>query len=256
MPQYSFGNGSLFLGATMDALGNAIAAPTIVKVGEVQSEGLEFTRDVKKLYGQDSSPMEAGGGKEEYKFKLQWARINGRMFNDFYFGTSTMAAGTANAIAEDVAGTVGGTPYQITPTVPNSGTWSKDLGVVDASTGLAMTRVASAPAAGQYSVAAGVYTFAAADTGKGVLISFGYTYTSALAKAITISSRKMGTIPYFGLDLSLPFNAKNEIWRFPKCFASKLALSPKQDDFQMFDMDVEALADPVSKLVGYAFLSE
>ena len=50
--------------------------------------------------------------------------------------------------------------------------WFSDLGVTFAASGLSLTLVTGTPAAGQYSVANGVYTFAAADTGKGVLISY------------------------------------------------------------------------------------
>lgn len=68
------------------------------------------------------------------------------------------------------AGTVPGlSPYQVT--VSQSPAWSCDVAVTSAS-GTAFTRVSSAPAAGQYSVAAGVYTFNAADAGK--VMTFAY----------------------------------------------------------------------------------
>ena len=55
------------------------------------------------------------------------------------------------------------------------GAWALDCGVTYAATGAALTRVASAPGAGQYSVSAiGVYTFAAADNGTDVSISYGF----------------------------------------------------------------------------------
>lgn len=68
--------------------------------------------------------------------------------------------------------TIPGTPYQVSVVNANSAIFS-DLGVVYAG-GAALTKVGSAPAAGQYSVAAGVYTFAAADSGKAVSITYGY----------------------------------------------------------------------------------
>lgn len=256
MAQYAFGNGTLWLAATQDALGAAIATPTPVKVGEVQNVSMELARDIKELYGEKSSPVMIGGGKMKYAFKLGFARILGRIFNDCFFG-GALVAGVLNTVAQNVPGTVpASSPYEITPTVPGSGTWSKDLGVIDAATGYPLTRVASAPAAGQYSVAAGVYTFAAADSGKPMVINYGYTVTSTQAKALTITNNVMGTLPQFGLDLAMPFNGKQEIWRFPNCVSSKLGMSPKQDDFQTFDMDVSAFADPVTDIIGYMFVSE
>lgn len=57
---------------------------------------------------------------------------------------------------------------------PSYGAWGSDQGVSYESTGVALTRVASAPAAGQYSVVNGAYTFAAADAGAAISIAFGY----------------------------------------------------------------------------------
>jgi hypothetical protein len=62
------------------------------------------------------------------------------------------------------------------------GRWGSDMGVVRASNGVALTKVASAPAAGQYSVtSAGDYTFG--DTGLAVLVSYGY-YPADLERAV------------------------------------------------------------------------
>jgi hypothetical protein len=62
--------------------------------------------------------------------------------------------------------------YAITVNQPN-GPWAVDQGVTYAN-GTSLLAVGSAPAQGQYSVAAGVYTFNAADAGAPVLISYSY----------------------------------------------------------------------------------
>lgn len=56
-------------------------------------------------------------------------------------------------------------------TIQASGAFGCDIMVADAG-GSTMTRVKGAPATGQYSVAAGVYTFAAADASKTVTLSY------------------------------------------------------------------------------------
>lgn len=66
-------------------------------------------------------------------------------------------------------------PYTITPTFPGRGGWSADAGVFYASNGAQLTAVASGPTHGQYTVAAGVYTFAAADEGVALTMDFFYT---------------------------------------------------------------------------------
>jgi hypothetical protein len=65
--------------------------------------------------------------------------------------------------------TIPATPFQVTPT--EGGQWIGDIGVtID---GTAATKVDSGPATGEYSVdVSGLYTFAAADTGKEAVISY------------------------------------------------------------------------------------
>ena len=68
--------------------------------------------------------------------------------------------------------TIPGTPFKITVDQLN-GPWARDEGVVK-SDGTAFVKVSSSPAAGQYNVSAGVYTFNTADTADDVLISYSY----------------------------------------------------------------------------------
>jgi hypothetical protein len=63
-------------------------------------------------------------------------------------------------------------PYSVTAAAP-FGPWANDAGVSYAN-GTALVAVAGSPAAGQYNVVGGVYTFAAADAGAAVLISYGF----------------------------------------------------------------------------------
>ena len=132
MSQYAFGTGSLWGAATQDAQGNAIANPTPIKFGELQDISADFGRDLKMLYGQNAMPVSVAGGKMKFEFKAKFARIAGRVFNDLYFG-NTLGAGTLAAVFNDLAGAlIPSTPFQIVTAPPNSGTWSRDLGVVDA----------------------------------------------------------------------------------------------------------------------------
>lgn len=63
-------------------------------------------------------------------------------------------------------------PYNVSAAVP-FGPWASDAGATYAN-GIALTAVSGSPGAGQYNVSAGVYTFAAADAGAAVLISYGF----------------------------------------------------------------------------------
>ncbi len=63
-------------------------------------------------------------------------------------------------------------PYTVTAAAP-FGPWASD-GAVSYANGTALAAVAGAPGAGEYNVASGVYTFAAADAGAAVLVSYGF----------------------------------------------------------------------------------
>jgi len=81
--------------------------------------------------------------------------------------TVIYSGGYGAAVSE--SHTVGGSPYQVT--VADAASFSCDQSVAYAN-GTALARVAASPSHGQYSVAAGVYTFNAADSGQ--TLSFAY----------------------------------------------------------------------------------
>lgn len=255
MSQYTFGTGDLFAAATSDATGATIATPTPVKFGELQDVGIDISRDLKLLYGQNNMPVAIGGGKMKFDFKAKYARVLGRVFNDLFFGGS-MTAGTLTGVFNDLTGrVVPATPFQLPVAPPQSGTFDRDLGVID-DTGMPLVRVASAPAAGQYSVSAvGVYTFNTASTGKTVFINYTYTATAANSKKIALVTQAMGDVPTFGVDLAVKFNGKQMNWRFPNCVSSKLSFDPKQDDFSQVGFDFSCFADPLGN-IGYIITAE
>jgi hypothetical protein len=91
---------------------------------------------------------------------------------NFWRGLGNIAVSyTAGYAVENEPWTVPGRPYQVTVTAP-FGSWAVDQGVT--ANGVAMTSVTTEPTASQYRVIDGVYTFAAADTGKNVLISYSF----------------------------------------------------------------------------------
>ncbi len=110
--------------------------------------------------------------------------------------------------------------------------------------GTLLTRVASAPATGQYSVSAGVYTFAAADTGVTVFIDYQYTFTSTTSQKSTVNNLLMGYAPSFRADLLMPYAGKNLVLTLYWCIGSKLSMATKLDDFTVPEFDFQAAANP------------
>jgi hypothetical protein len=89
-------------------------------------------------------------------------------------------------------------PYMITAAAP-FGAWARDLGVVYAGSGLALQPVLGAPSAGQYSVAAGVYRFSAADAGATLALSYGFVPQDLAQAAIELAAERFRSADRIGL---------------------------------------------------------
>src|SRR5215469_4599212 len=158
--QAGFGSGSLWGVITQFVDGTTPTNPTIVKVGTLQEWALDVQWDLKQLYGSYDSPVAIGRGKAKYPLKFKFAQLNSNMLQAFIFGVPGQPTTGETLMAEDESHSIpGSSPYTVTIAPPNSGTFVADWGVRYASSGLTLTKVASSPAAGQYSVSAGVYTF-------------------------------------------------------------------------------------------------
>lgn len=249
MAMFQFGAGALWGIPTTDYAGTAIANPTPVLLGITQDVSVDISADIKMLHGQNQFPVAVGRGKGKVSGKIKHGQFNGAAINSLFFG-QTMSSGIYAAVNDVTGAVIPTTPFTITPTVPSSGTWDTDLGVRNSS-GNPMTRVASGPATGQYSVAAGVYTFAAADTGLTVFISFQYTATSTVAKKSTVLNVAMGAAPTFRADFFNSFGGNGLDLTLYSCIASKLQIGTKLDDFTIPELDFEAFADATGRVLQW-----
>lgn len=98
----------------------------------------------------------------------------------YLFGQqSTIVSYRAGYMVSDELQIIPATPFQVTPNMP-FGQWATDEGVTYATTGVALTPIASGtPATGQYippnpSVGQNYYAFASGDSGTQVSLSYGY----------------------------------------------------------------------------------
>lgn len=241
MSQYIFGAGSIWGTPLVDAFGNAILNGTPIQLLVSQEISMDEGSESKKLYGQNQYPVDVGRGKGNLSVKAKFGQVNGMAINSLYYG-QTLSSGLNGYVNDVVGATIPTTPFQITPTVPDSGTWAGDLGVRD-SNGLPMTKVASGPTTGQYMVAAGVYTFAAADTGKVVYISYAYTATVAGANKTTVMNVPMGAAPIVKLDVFFKKNGKQFNTSYPNAIATKLGWQSKLDDYMIPEIEFECFAN-------------
>jgi hypothetical protein len=239
-PQYIFGTGVGWCTPLTDSTGALIANPAPFLIAGLQNISLDLSAEIKELYGSNAAALAIGRGKQKYAVKVQNAQVNGRIWNSLFFG-QTLTAGIYDAVYDQVGALIPATPFQITPTPPSSGTWGYNLGVRDVNN-LAYARVASGPTTGQYSVAAGVYTFAVADVGKTVYIDYNYTATSTVAQKMTIGNPLMGQAPTFQFDMKIPYGGNVFNVTLFSCVATKAGLATKLDDFVYPEFDFSAQA--------------
>lgn len=244
--QYMFGSGLLWGTPQQDAYGNPISNPSPILFGTMQDVSVDMSFDLKELYGQSQFPVALGRGKGKIDCKAHVASINGAMLNSIFFGQSLTDGGLQDY--HDLTGenVPAASPYTITVAPASSGVWAQDLGVRYAS-GAPLTRVAASPTQGQYTVAAGVYTFAAADEGAQVFIDYQYTTTgtnAGTAVNANVANLTMGYAPAFRADLLIPYAGNQLVFTLHWCIGSKLTIATKLDDFTIPEFDFSAAANP------------
>lgn len=240
---YSFGSGVL-LGTRTDV---ANATPT--NFGLVQEVQLDISFSQKELYGQFQVPVAIARGTAKFTGKAKLARISGMAFNNLFFGQSLVSGQLATAFGE--AATVPASPFQYT--VVNAGSFVDDYGVLYASSGLPLTKVASAPAVGQYSVSTGgVYTFNTADSGKGVLVSYTYT-VAASGQQVIYANQLLGYTPTFQAQLYTTFQGQPLNLKLFNCTSTKLGFATKIDDFVVPELDFSIYANAAGNVFQWAF---
>ena len=237
---YPFGSGVLW---------GTVAGSTPQRFGTLQDIQIGVEQSIKELVGGNQFPVDLARGKGKITFAAKFAELNGALVSSLFFNNATTTGQLSIAYAE--AQTVPAvSTYTVTTT--NSATWVRDLGVRYATTGLALKMVASGPTVGQYSVAAGVYTFAAADASAAVLIDYTYQ-TSATGVSMQFTNQLLGIAPVFSLSLLMPRQSQQASIYMPNCMADKLTLPTKLDDYTILDFSGQAFADASGNLVKIGF---
>ncbi|MGH6836541.1 MAG: hypothetical protein ACREC9_13595 [Methylocella sp.] len=239
---FSFGSGVLF-GTRTD-----VANSTPVNFGLIQEVTMDETATIKELIGQFQRPVAIARGMIKTTFKAKIAKIGILPFADLFYGLPRTA--TPAAFAFNEAGTI--TTGAVT--VANAATWlNDDGGVIRTTGGLPFTKVASAPAAGQYSVAAGVYSFATGDNGTAVQISYTYAPVNAALQKLVVTNQLLGTTPTFKALLYTTFLGVPITLSVNKCTSSKLSFQTKLEDFVIPEFDFSAFDDGTGAVLAWNF---
>jgi hypothetical protein len=239
VPQGLFGPGILWVTRT------DIANATPTNIGFVNEFSLDISFKTESLYGQNQFPLLVARGEAKCSGKIKAATLSGQALNSVLIGQS-WTQGTQYDATTAPSTAIPATPFQITPTVPSTGTWYQDLGVTNAATSEPLTFVTGTPTAGQYAVTAGVYTFSSADhvSGISVLISFAYSFTAgATGQSMIITSQPIGTTPTFSWIYKTTLYGATYLVNMYQSVGGKFSLAHKLSAFAMPEYDFEFFAN-------------
>lgn len=241
MTQYMFGTGQLY--------STPVGGGAPIRLGALQDVSVEFSGDMKMLYGQYQFALDVARGKTKVEGKIGSGNIDVSAFNSLFFGNQLTNNSERKQTINEAA-SIPATPGPHTVTVANAASFYADLGVSLVSTGQSLKYASGAPASGEYSVdpATGVYTFNAAQEGEGVLINYLYTATTADSGTLEITNQLMGTVPRFQLICSQLFKGKQFTMVLYSCVSDKLSLPLKQDDYLISEMSYSAQANDANSI--------
>jgi hypothetical protein len=237
-----FGSGVLFMKPTA---GNLATNPTPYRPGVLQEVSIDFKGDHKKLFGQKQFAVATARGKVEIDGKAKLAVFDAGFLSQLYFGQNA-TSGLTKIIDQEGPTAIPTTPFQLT--VAQAATFVADYGVQFAD-GTQLTKVASAPAAGQYSVVEtgggkGVYTFASADNVSALTVKISYSYTVAgTGKTLLIANQLMGFAPEFEAFVYNAFRSNFLGIKLNDCTMLQVGIPTKQEDFWVMDITFAANAD-------------
>jgi hypothetical protein len=219
--------------------------------GLLQNVSIDFNREIKTLHGENQFPALCATGMATIQGRAAHGRIFGSLYADIFFGEEIATGGLVVAHNEAHTVTTGGA------TVANAADFTDDLGVY-LTTGERLTKVATTPAALQYSVTAGgVYAFNTAQEAAAVKIS--YLYESTTGKRVTINNHFMGVTPSFKLVLMNPGRTQFEAAPFSlvlnACTSGKLTFPTRIGEFALPEFEFQGYADQ-NDVLGYLSTTE
>jgi len=236
--QYVFDAGTLFAVPNQRPDGTATDR-TPIRIGALKGVVLNVSFAHSYPSSQLAFRFNAGDAGKTVTGNARTGWLNGYLFNQIMFGQELQTG--SRHVTTGASQAVPASPHQITPTPPGGGSFAVDMGVVSGTTGLPLRKVTGSPATGQYSEAAGVYQFAAAD--EAALVAISYLYDLAGGSKLTMGNKFKVDSPTFVLVLSGSYNGKQMTVQLNRCITKAVALPTVVDRFMIMDFDFEALAD-------------
>src|SRR5215472_281000 len=260
MTQLSFGPAVMY-GQRVDLSGTGIGPR---QFGLLQDVDITFSYTQKELYGQFQFPAAIARGQGKVTGKAKLAQINVLLYADLFFGLAPGAG--SDTVSQDEQQTIPqNPPYSVT--VAQAVNYLDDLGVWMAASGDRFNTATAPSATLQYTVnlSTGVYTFAAADAGKAIRISYLYSLpTTGMNVLITnqpqgytpawkcrIFQKISPTVPGGVQNISLPWTME-----LNACVSNSLSFPTAQDNWTLNAFDFAAFADASGTVGRYNAVSQ
>src|ERR1017187_6463726 len=159
------------------------------------------------LMGQNQYPDDVMTSDKEASIEIEVGRVGIDLIN--MAAGEMIATGRTDMVIDE--GGPGGTAVPVTPfqiTVTGSANFVDDLAVMNAATGQQLQKVTSGPTAGQYSFAAGIYTFSTGDNVSGVKVKIRYTKAvTATGRTLSLGNHPQGFGPVVRVLANCPYTS-------------------------------------------------
>jgi hypothetical protein len=249
-----FGTGACILMPVRDADGGLIAVPTPINMPSCTDFSIDGKFDTKMHEGREQYSVASAVIKRSIAVKFTNNKHTAQTLNAGDAESSVTGSKRVYADSTTAPFLIPTTPFTDAVVPPLSGTFVSDGGVFfgqtnGADAGKQLTRVASAPAAGQYTVSnLGVYVYAAADVGKPIYRNYVYNITTG--QSTTIYNRDSGAGAEYGLIITSALYAGNiATYDIPRCNIKSVGTPYKHGDFMAAAYELEVMADPITGIV-------
>ena len=232
-----------------------VTNPTPTRLLIPQSQSIDIKSKVEELFGENIFAEAIAKGETSITGKVEYGKSVASVLANIISGDGATTGSYAEADKE--GGTVpAATPY--TYSAVNASTFLFDLGVRNVATGAIYSCVASGSevAGKSYSVAAGVYKFAAGDTNANVQVSYAYSVTAS-GVTVNLANQTQGPSTSFEAVHVFPWGTEQDMVVLNNCIASSSSLlSAKKSGFGMSTLDYTAAVNASGTLGTITFAEQ
>jgi hypothetical protein len=246
-----YGAGQIFLNPLG---GNYPTNSTPQILATLQDFSIDISATIKDLRGQYQFPDDTAIGDKKIAWKSGSGRMDIDLYNQAFFGEAAITTGGNPQAVSEAHNVPASSTYTVIVTNSTPGP-IQDLGVVYASTGQKLEKVASVTKKGQYSVvlATGTYTFYSTEAGAAILISYNYPVTTG--RILTVNQHTQGWGPALEIFASMPYQeftsgVPNYIHLY-SAKVTKLGTPMKRADYLISDLEGEAYANAAGAVADF-----